>query len=165
MKDEMFNTQPLPPAPSEERNGHAAPLRAETPTMMPGASPPASRAVRRGRVPRWLLVTLVGMLALAVLAGGTGLLVSLMHRQTNPPSATSAFQTGSCPFKPAEGVVVGKDVRCGYLTVPEDHSRPQAPPFGWRSQSSSPPPVLPLPTRSSISRAGLGLSCWPTHPA
>jgi pimeloyl-ACP methyl ester carboxylesterase len=78
-------------------------------------------------VPRWLLVTLVGMLALAALASVTGLLASLLHRQPNPPPATPTFQTASCPFKPAAGVVEGKDVRCGYLTVPEDHSRPQGP--------------------------------------
>ncbi len=67
------------------------------------------------------------MLALAVLAGGTGLLVSLLHNQPNPSSTISTFQTASCPFKPAAGVVEGKDVRCGYLTVPADHSRPQGP--------------------------------------
>jgi len=50
-----------------------------------------------------------------------------LHRQPNPPPATPTFQTASCPFKPAAGVVEGEDVRCGYLTVPEDHSRPQGP--------------------------------------
>jgi pimeloyl-ACP methyl ester carboxylesterase len=127
MKDEMFEKQPLPPETREERDARAAPLLPETPAMIPVASPPVARSVRRGRMPRWLLATLVGILVLAVLAGGTGLLVSLLHRQPNPPSATSAFQTASCPFKPAAGVVEGKDVRCGYLTVPEDHSRPQGP--------------------------------------
>ena len=78
-------------------------------------------------MPRWLLVSLVGMLALAVLAGGTGLLLSLLHPQPNPPPASSAFHTTSCPFKLATGVVEGKDVVCGYLTVPADHSRPQGP--------------------------------------
>jgi pimeloyl-ACP methyl ester carboxylesterase len=95
--------------------------------MMPGASPPVARAVRQGRVPRWLLVTLVGLLVLAALAGGTGLLVSLLQRQANPAPTSSTFQTASCPFKLAAGVVEGKDVRCGYLIVPEDHSRPQGP--------------------------------------
>lgn len=125
MKDEMFNTPSLPPAPSEEPHGHAAPLCAEAPMMMPDTSPQASRGMRRGRAPHWLPVTLVGMLALAALASGAGWLVSLVHRQPNPPSATSAFQTAPCPFKPAAGVVEGRDVQCGYLTVPEDHSRPQ----------------------------------------
>lgn len=121
-------------------------------------------------MPRWLLVTLVGMLALAVLAGGTGLLVSLMHRQTNPPSATSAFQTGSCPFKPAEGVVVGKDVRCGYLTVPEDHSRPQGPTIRlavaiFKSASGSPAadPVVDLQGGPGTQLLAYASSLTPTN--
>ena len=52
---------------------------------IPDASPPISRSVRRGKVPSFLLVTLVGILALAVLASGTGVLVSLLHRQPNSP--------------------------------------------------------------------------------
>ncbi|HEV2579604.1 MAG TPA: alpha/beta fold hydrolase [Ktedonobacteraceae bacterium] len=124
MKDDVSNKQALPPAPSGERDAHAAPLLSETPSSMPVASPPDSRAVRRGRVPRWLLATLVGILALA---GGTGLLISLVQRPANPAPPSSTFQTTSCPFKLAAGVVVGKDVVCGYLTVPEDHSRPQGP--------------------------------------
>ena len=88
---------------------------------MPGAPPPVARAVRRGRVPHWLLATLVGIL---VLAGGVGLMISLLQRSANP-APPSAFQTASCPFKVAADVVEGKDVVCGYLTVPEDHSRPQ----------------------------------------
>lgn len=127
MKDDVFDIPPLPSETHEERGGYAVPLVPETPAITPGASPPTSRAVRRGRVPRWLLVTLVGMLVLAALAGGTGWMVSLVHHQPNPPSATSAFQTAACPFKPAAGVVEGRDLRCGYLTVPADHSRPQGP--------------------------------------
>ena len=127
MKEEMSDTQALPPETREQRDAHAAPLLPETPSILPGASPPVARSARRGRLPRWLLVTLVGMLALAVLAGGTGVLVSLLHRQPNPSPATSTFQTTSCPFKLAAGVVEGKDVVCGYLRVPADHSRPQGP--------------------------------------
>jgi pimeloyl-ACP methyl ester carboxylesterase len=127
MKEEMSQRPPLPPQTGEERDGHPAPVLPESPAIMPGASPPVSRAVKRGRVPRWLFVTLVGVVALAVLAGGTGLLVSLVHRQPSPSPAPSPFQTAACPFKPAAGVVEGKDVRCGYLTVPADHSRPQGP--------------------------------------
>jgi pimeloyl-ACP methyl ester carboxylesterase len=39
--------------------------------------------------------------------------------------AVSAFQTAACPFTPPASVVVRRDLRCGYLTVPEDHARPQ----------------------------------------
>jgi hypothetical protein len=127
VQDDMFDKQPLPPETREERDGHAAPSLPETPASIPDASPLISRSARRGKMPRWLLVTLVGILALAVLASGTGLLASLLHRQPNPPPATPTFQTAFCPFKPAAGVVEGRDLRCGYLTVPEDHSRPQGP--------------------------------------
>ena len=122
MKDEMSDTPPLPQEIREERDAHAAPLLPETPEMIPGAPPPVVRAVRRGRVPSFLFVALVGML---VLAGGTGLLIFLVQRRASPAPRSSAFQTTSCPFKLAAGVVEGKDVRCGYLTVPEDHNRPQ----------------------------------------
>lgn len=39
----------------------------------------------------------------------------------------ASFQTAPYPFKPAVGVVEGRALHCGYLTVPEDHSRPQGP--------------------------------------
>jgi pimeloyl-ACP methyl ester carboxylesterase len=123
MKDEISDTQPLPPETREERDAHAVPLLPETPPITPGESPSVSRAVRRGKVPRWLLVTLVGVLVLATIIG---LLVSLLLRPTST-TPSSAFQSAPCPFKPAAGVVEGRDLRCGYLTVPEDHSRPQGP--------------------------------------
>jgi pimeloyl-ACP methyl ester carboxylesterase len=99
-------------------------------------------------VPSFLLVTLVGIL---VLAGGTGLLISLLQRPANPAPPSSAFQTTSCPFKLAAGVVEGKDVRCGYLTVPADHSRQQGPTirlavaiFKASSSNLAPAPVVDL---------------------
>jgi hypothetical protein len=49
-------------------------------------------------MPRWLLVTLVGMLALAVLAGGTGWLASLLHRQANLPGEL-ALRAGVYPWR------------------------------------------------------------------
>jgi pimeloyl-ACP methyl ester carboxylesterase len=70
-------------------------------------------------MPRWLFITLAVALMVALLAGGIGSLTS--HVQP-PASPTSAFQSAACPFTPAPGVVEGKDVRCGYLTVPEDHA-------------------------------------------
>jgi len=34
------------------------------------------------------------------------------------------FQTTSCPFTVGKGLVVGRDVSCGYLVVPEDRAAP-----------------------------------------
>jgi pimeloyl-ACP methyl ester carboxylesterase len=124
MKDDVFDTPPMPPETREVQASHAAVSLPEIPSSMPGAPRPAARVVRRGKVPGFLLVTLVGIL---VLAGGTGLLISLLLRTANPAPPSSAFQTTSCPFKLAAGVVKGKDVVCGYLTVPEDHISPQGP--------------------------------------
>ncbi len=168
MKDEMSDKQPLPPETHEEQAAHAAPLLPETPAIMPGASPPVARAVRRGRLPRWLLATLVGILVLAVLAGGTSLLISLLQRPATPVPPSSAFQTTSCPFKPAAGVVEGRDLRCGYLTVPEDHSRPQGPTirlavaiFKAASSHPAPDPVVYLgggPGSPVLASQGPGLT-------
>jgi pimeloyl-ACP methyl ester carboxylesterase len=41
-----------------------------------------------------------------------------------PPQAPSAFQLVHCPFPLGRGLVEGKDVRCGFLVVPEDRSHP-----------------------------------------
>lgn len=124
MSDTMSTTPTLPPPGDEERDAHIAPVLAGTPAPQPGAPPSAEQAVKRERVPRWRRVTLVSLLVVLVLAGGTGVLVVLLHSPTTSPSA---FHPAACPFKPAAGVVQGKDVQCGYLTVPTDHSRPQGP--------------------------------------
>lgn len=39
-------------------------------------------------------------------------------------SRTAHFEPGSCPFTLGVGMIEGKDVRCGYLEVPEDRSQP-----------------------------------------
>ncbi len=90
--------------------------------MVSSGLPFTQPSLRRASQPRWLFVALV-TLALALTTGGLGLLVSHVQPQMNAAS-TSAFRTAACPFKPATGVVVGRDLRCGYLVVPEDHARP-----------------------------------------
>ncbi len=148
MKDEMSDKQPLTPGASEETADRAAPPLPETPAITPGEPAPVSPPGRRGRLLSFLLATLVGIL---VLAGGIGLLISLLQRSATPAPPSSAFQTTSCPFKLAAAVVEGRDVRCGYLTVPEDHSRPQGPTirlavaiFKSASLSPAPDPVVYL---------------------
>ncbi|HVC83020.1 MAG TPA: alpha/beta hydrolase [Chloroflexota bacterium] len=41
--------------------------------------------------------------------------------QTPARAAGPTFTGAACPFKIGNGLVVGKDVRCGYVTVPERH--------------------------------------------
>jgi hypothetical protein len=129
MNEDAFGKQPLTPASHEEEAGHTTPQLPETPVNKPGEPPPVAQTGGRGKVPRWLLLTLIGVLALAVLAGGLGVWASLGQRQTKPAPqpVTNAFHLAPCPFGGVAGVVEGRDVRCGYLVVPEDHSRPGGP--------------------------------------
>jgi pimeloyl-ACP methyl ester carboxylesterase len=136
MKEERLDTPPLPPETHEEQAAHAASVLPETPAILSGASPPVSRATRRGRMPSFLLVTLLGILVLAVLAGGTGLLVALVHRQANAPPS---LVLSAC-------VVQGRlQARCGTLSVAENPSAP-----GGRKISLS---VVVLPATTSYRAA------------
>ncbi len=128
MNEDAFDKQPLTPASHEEAAGHTTPQLPETPVSRPGEATPVTQTGGRGKVPRWLLLTLIGVLALAVLAGGLGVWASLGQRQTKPvPRPVTAFHPAPCPFGGIVGVVEGRDFRCGYLVVPEDHSRPGGP--------------------------------------
>ena len=40
---------------------------------------------------------------------------------------SAAFEPAACMFDLAPGVREGEDVECGYLTVPEQHARPDGP--------------------------------------
>jgi len=55
------------------------------------------------------------------------LLASLGQGGARPALAENSvprFEPASCPFTPATGMTEGKDVRCGYLVVPENRSQP-----------------------------------------
>ena len=82
--------------------------------------PPMERRLTPRHHVRLLLVALV--VVLVVLAGGYG-----VFRAISPPTpqASSAFQQIHCPFTLGLGLVEGKDVRCGFLVVPEDRSQPK----------------------------------------
>src|SRR5579884_74745 len=107
MKDQdLFSNDGSPP--TEPQN---APSSTASPPMKPRLAP-------RHHV-RLLLVALV---VLIILAGGYGI-----FRAVSPPprQAPSALQQAHCPFTPGQGLVEGKDVRCGFVVVPEDHSQPK----------------------------------------
>lgn len=94
----------------------------------------------------WLL--LVAMVVLVVLAGGYGIFRSVSPL---PRQASSAFQQVHCPFTLGQGLADGKDVRCGFLVVPEDHSQPKGHTirlavaiFKTPSSHPAPDPVLVL---------------------
>ena len=129
MNEDEFDEQSLTPASHEEAAGHAAPQLPETPMNGSGESAPVGQMRGRGKVPRWLLLSLIGVLALAVLAAGLGVWASLGQRQKKlaPTPVATTFHPAPCPFGGVVGVVEGRDVRCGYLVVPQDHSRPGGP--------------------------------------
>jgi pimeloyl-ACP methyl ester carboxylesterase len=90
----------------------------------PLAHPPTTERRLTPRHPLRLLLTVLVVVVLVVLAGGYG-----VFHEVTPPSrqAPSAFQQAHCPFTIGQGLVEGKDVKCGFLTVPEDRNQPQSP--------------------------------------
>ena len=95
-----------------------------------------------------LLQVALAVVVLIALAGGYG-----VFRAVSQPShqASSAFQVTYCPFPPGAGLVEGQNVRCGFLTVPEDWSHPHGPSirlaveiFKTPNSQSTPDPVLLL---------------------
>jgi pimeloyl-ACP methyl ester carboxylesterase len=93
-----------------------------------------------------LLQVTMAIVVLVALAGGYGVFraVSQPSRQTS-----SAFQQTRCPFVLGAGLVEGKNVTCGFLSVPEDRSLLKSPTiqlavaiFKSPSSQSAPDPVL-----------------------
>ena len=91
---------------------------------------------------------LVVMVLMVVLAGGYGI-----FRAISPPArqTLSTFQQTQCPFPLGKGLREGKDVRCGFLVVPEDRShvpgptiRPAVAIFKTPSSNPASDPVLEL---------------------
>jgi pimeloyl-ACP methyl ester carboxylesterase len=94
---------------------------------------------------RLLLIAMV-VVVLVALAGGYGVFraVSQPSRQTS-----SAFQQTRCPFVLGAALVEGQNVRCGFLSVPEDRNLPRSPTihlavaiFKTPSPQPAPDPVL-----------------------
>jgi pimeloyl-ACP methyl ester carboxylesterase len=147
MSEDMSEKRAVAPIAGDEPAGRAATPLPKAHDIVPGAPAPVPQPGRREKFPRWLFVSLVGVLVLATMIG---LLIALLQRPVST-TPSSAFQSASCPFKLAAGVVEGKDVRCGYLTVPANHSRPQGPTirlavaiFKTSYSNPAPDPVIDL---------------------
>ena len=93
----------------------AHPVSQEAPISVPTTK-------RRLTVRHPLRLLLVVTAALVVLAGAYGVLHIVIPQARHAPSA---FQETHCPFPLGRGLVEGQDVKCGFLTVPEDHSHLQ----------------------------------------
>src|SRR5437870_685795 len=93
------------------------------PTVPQNASSTASPLMKPPLAARhYVRLLLVALVVLIILAGGYGI-----FRAVSPPShqVSSAFQQAHCPFPISGDFVEGKDVKCGFLVVPEDRSQPQ----------------------------------------
>jgi pimeloyl-ACP methyl ester carboxylesterase len=67
------------------------------------------------------MVWIRAIVAVAMLVGsGTGAL----RPAAGPQPATPRFEPTACHFKLGAGIVAGRDVRCGFVVVPEDRSIP-----------------------------------------
>ncbi len=59
-----------------------------------------------------------------IFAASSALLLHTGSSQTPGRPVTDSFRYAACPFEPGAGIIEGKEVRCGYLTVLEDRSHP-----------------------------------------
>jgi pimeloyl-ACP methyl ester carboxylesterase len=85
--------------------------------------PDAPLSAPRKRVrKRYLLVGSLGIIVVVLGGFFTLSIRSFMTGQTTP--AAYSFSQARCPFKPGTGIIEGKDLTCGYLTVPEDSQHP-----------------------------------------
>jgi pimeloyl-ACP methyl ester carboxylesterase len=113
----------------------------------PASPPPPSPFNQTGKPnkprPNWLII-LLGILGILVaielifIAFITGLPQYLLHHgatshpisitvaatapSKQPITPTAAFHAAPCTFKLGDGIIEGKMVKCGYVTVPEDRS-------------------------------------------
>ncbi len=128
----------------------SSPVSPASPVFQEVPATHAPKTARRLPPPHHLRLLPVAMLVvvLVVLAGGYGLFRALTPA---PRQATPAFQQAPCPFALDASLVEGKNVKCGFLVVPEDRSQPQGPTirlavaiFKTSSSHPAPDPVLYL---------------------
>jgi pimeloyl-ACP methyl ester carboxylesterase len=89
-------------------------------------SAPPREPQRRSRRVLYSTSAILGVL-LVIFAGIYIVLprVSAPATPTQTNAARVEFRYTACPFKPGYGIVEGKNLRCGFLTVPEDVSQPE----------------------------------------
>ncbi|GER83119.1 hypothetical protein KTAU_17560 [Thermogemmatispora aurantia] len=132
----MTESRALPRPPSLSPGLEGSPV-------IPGQAPLLPPTAPRTPGP-WRFIIVVLLIGLILFAGGIATyLVLAAHGGSSstspqptvkasvvvtpgtPDAATSSFHPGPCPFQPGRGIVQGRDLTCGVLTVPEDRSQPQ----------------------------------------
>ena len=129
MKDEdsFASHEPSPTTSDPERgddsDGHPLLASSAMPQDVPSPTHPPHME-RQLTLHHYGRLFLVVMVVLVVLAGGYG-----VFRAVSPPprQALSTFQQTHCPFPLGKGLSEGKNVRCGFLVVPEDRSHVPGP--------------------------------------
>lgn len=131
-----FTPTPMSPAPWPQQGPMPPPFATPFTPATPWPSPQPAPRKRSS-----LLLYVLGFLCvLSVVFGGTYALTTQIIRSTNQastqqstkqgnatPQATSVpssgiFNNSACPFQPGTGITEGQQLRCGFLSVPEDHA-------------------------------------------
>ncbi len=122
-------------------------VESETPyyeySSLPPLSPQKPTPPERSRNRVLLLIMAVVSVILVVVVvslSGLSYLSYVLFRQPPPTQApittlltqapahqatpSANFRSTPCPFQPGDGIVDGQTVKCGYVTVPENHSNP-----------------------------------------
>ena len=149
--DDAFSDDEAPSTSFPEHDVNSDWRTLSSPQNMPqdtSSSTPLPRMERRltsHHRMRLLLIAMV-VIVLVALAGGYG-----VFRAVSQPSrlTSSSFQQTRCPFHVSTDFVEGQNVRCGFLSVPEDRSLPRSPTihlavaiFNTPSSQPAPDPVL-----------------------
>lgn len=128
--DDTFSNDGAPPTSLPERgdvngDGHEQSSHLNAPQHT-SSSAPLIRVEQRftSHHRMRLLLGAMAVVVLVALAGGYG-----AFRMISQPSRqiSSAFHVTHCPFVLGAGLVEGKNVTCGFLTVPEDRSLLKSP--------------------------------------
>jgi len=128
-RDDTFSDNGAPPTPAPEYGGDSEGYGLSSPPTMAQDTPSSAPLPRMERrlTPhhrmRLLLVAMV-VVVLVALAGGYGVFRAVSQPSHQTPSA---FHEAHCPFPLGVALVEGQNVRCGFLSVPEDWSQPQGP--------------------------------------
>jgi pimeloyl-ACP methyl ester carboxylesterase len=138
-----FTPMPMSPSPWAQQGPIPPPFAVPSTPAAPW-SPPQPAPRKRSH----LVLYILGFLCvLAVVFGGTYTLTSLFMRSANqastqhtvatakvqstsqatPVPSSATFDNAACPFQPGSGITEGKQLRCGFLSVLEDHANAQSP--------------------------------------
>ena len=127
--DDAFSDHVAPPTPAPEYEsdsegyGLSSPPKRAQDTPSSAHLPTVERQLSSHHRMRLLLITMV-VVVLVSLIGGYSVFRAVSQF---PRQIPSTFQVTHCPFALGPALVEGQNVRCGFLSVPEDWSQPKSP--------------------------------------